>query len=123
MAGGVLVLASAMSWHGTSLTFPGLGASLPEVCTMRRLLGIDCPGCGLTRSFVALAHGDFVAAWRWNPAGLLWFAALLYQFPYRAVQLRFISRGRELVVHPAVTTVVVLLLAAACLLQWIAKFV
>jgi Protein of unknown function (DUF2752) len=122
MAGSVLVLAGVLSWRGAALTFPGLGAALPEVCSMRRFLGIECPGCGLTRSFVALAHGDLVLAWHMNPAGPLFFAAIAYQLPYRAYQLRLLSRGRELLVHPAFTTVVILLLAAACLVQWIAKY-
>jgi hypothetical protein len=120
-AGAVLLLAGALNWHGPSLTFPGLGGPLPEVCSMRRVLGVDCPGCGLTRSFVALIHGDIGLAWRMNAAGLLFFAAIGFQLPYRAYQLRLLSRGRELLVHPAATTAIVLLLAAACLLQWAVK--
>ncbi len=38
-----------------------------NVCSFRSLTGLPCPGCGLTRGFRALAHGDFAAAWQHNP--------------------------------------------------------
>ena len=28
-----------------------------QLCAVRRFLRFDCPGCGLKRSFIALAHG------------------------------------------------------------------
>ncbi|MGH9456563.1 MAG: DUF2752 domain-containing protein [Thermoanaerobaculia bacterium] len=40
-----------------------------EVCWSRLVLGRPCPGCGLTRSFVAAARGDIPRASAWNPAG------------------------------------------------------
>lgn len=32
------------------------------VCPSRFLTGIPCPGCGMTRAFLALLRGDFAAA-------------------------------------------------------------
>lgn len=37
------------------------------LCLYKRFLGVECPGCGLTRGFVQLAHGDVVAAVKLNP--------------------------------------------------------
>ena len=41
----------------------------PLVCWSRLLLGRDCAGCGLTRSFVAIARGELSEALQWNPLG------------------------------------------------------
>lgn len=36
-------------------------------CTFKRLTGWHCPGCGGTRAFFHLLHGDLAASWRMNP--------------------------------------------------------
>lgn len=59
---------------------------LPETCMSRKVLGISCPGCGLTRSFVAMARADLATAFRWNPMGPLLFIVVLFQIPYRAIE-------------------------------------
>jgi len=61
---------------GDQVVLPG-GSSLPGLCWFRAVFQIDCPFCGMTRSFVALAHGDVAAALRFHPAGPLLFAAMV----------------------------------------------
>src|SRR5262245_20804460 len=36
---------------------------LPETCALRMWLGLRCPGCGLTRSIIHLAEGDWPSSW------------------------------------------------------------
>lgn len=63
---------------GLSACFPP-GTLLPglDLCTFHRLTGLPCPGCGLTRAFCALTHGDVRAAWHFNPFSLAFYAGCL----------------------------------------------
>ncbi|MDX1948323.1 MAG: DUF2752 domain-containing protein [Pirellulaceae bacterium] len=90
----VMVLAVVLSVRGsTEVLVPGIGAPLPELCVFRRLTGYGCPGCGMTRCFISLAHFDLRAAWAYNPAGFFLFPLFAFQVPYRAWQLWRIRRG------------------------------
>ncbi|RYX83228.1 DUF2752 domain-containing protein [bacterium] len=52
---------------------------MPSVCPFFNMTGMPCPGCGLTRSFVSLAHAHVREAFLWHPLGpLLFSGALLY---------------------------------------------
>lgn len=69
------------------------GFKLPELCGSRAWFGIECPGCGLTRSFISLAHGDVAASLASHRAGWLLALALLLQFPYRVYSLLELRSG------------------------------
>jgi len=60
---------------------------LPEMCASRTWLHVECPGCGLTRSFVYLAHSDLNASWRMHRLGWLLALAVVAQLPYRLLGL------------------------------------
>jgi Protein of unknown function (DUF2752) len=66
--------------------------TLPPLCFSYATFGVRCPGCGLTRSFVHLAHGNWAASWHQHRVG--WFLALLVvlQIPYRILSLRHPDR-------------------------------
>jgi Protein of unknown function (DUF2752) len=69
---------------------------LPETCMFRRTFGIPCPGCGLTRSFVAMAHGRFLSALRFNTMGPIIFVFCVLQIPYRIAAYTDLSQFRTL---------------------------
>ena len=80
----VIVLSFALRVDGSRVSlWCAKGAPLPELCGARAWLGVSCPGCGLTRSFIHLAHGRWHAAYVCHPMG--WILALLtvLQIPYR----------------------------------------
>jgi hypothetical protein len=47
------------------------------ICMLRRLTGMPCPTCGVTRSLRALGQGEAAAAVRFHPLGPLYAAMLL----------------------------------------------
>ncbi len=49
----------------------------PVICPFRRLTGLPCPGCGLTRSWVYLAHGWWRESWAAHPFGAVAVLAVL----------------------------------------------
>jgi len=57
---------------------------LPETCMSKSLFGLPCPGCGLTRSIVYLAQGEWEQSWAMHRLGWLMAASILAQFPYRS---------------------------------------
>lgn len=44
-------------------------SSRVPLCLFNLVMGVPCPGCGMTRSMVRLADGDVVGAFRMHPAG------------------------------------------------------
>lgn len=60
---------------------------LPETCLSRSWLHIECPGCGLTRSIVHLAHCQWGESWRMHRLGWLLALTIGGQIPYRLVAL------------------------------------
>jgi hypothetical protein len=52
-------------------------------CIHREFLGIECPSCGLTRSFSSLLHGNIESASASNKYGVWIFLFLLIQISLR----------------------------------------
>jgi hypothetical protein len=50
-----------------ALPFVAAIAAKVPICPSAALLGIPCPGCGLTRATLAVLRGDFGAALRFHP--------------------------------------------------------
>jgi hypothetical protein len=54
---------------GAAAVFPF--STLPKLCAFLLLTDLPCLTCGMTRSWVALVHGDVAQALAWNPLGAL----------------------------------------------------
>jgi len=74
-----------LSWSGLFLLVHFFGVSTAELiehlhifCPFKAITGIPCPGCGMTRAFLELAEGDFVAAFQLNPFSIPFFLGLIF---------------------------------------------
>jgi hypothetical protein len=71
----------------SAVVIPWLHLELPTLCGSVALFGVECPGCGLTRSFIALAAGDLKQSYQYHHLGWLMALAVVAQIPYRAYSL------------------------------------
>lgn len=100
-----------------SLSFLLPSSGIPgRVCAYKALTGVECPACGLTRSFIAVSHGRWGIAIRSNPAG-----PLVYLFSWLLLINRVGAAGGRRVLLIAERRGVYLLLWVALLVQWIAR--
>jgi hypothetical protein len=75
-----------------AVILPVVGIQLPQLCGSRALFNVECPGCGLTRSFLALGKGDIQRSFELNRVGCLMAFAIVAQIPYRAYALWELKR-------------------------------
>jgi len=68
-------------------------ANFFPVCPLLSLTGFACPGCGLTRGFHALFHGDIIPALDFNLLVPVW--ALIFGYVWISLLLHTV-RGRGL---------------------------
>jgi hypothetical protein len=68
-------------------------AGIFPVCPLYSTTGLHCPGCGLTRGFHALFHGDIFGALHFNALLPVYF----FMFAYFGISLFLVlARGRGL---------------------------
>ena len=98
------------------------GVPMPESCASRSIFDIECPGCGLTRSFIAIARGSLSAAFQQNRTGWLLACGLLIQFPYRVWMLYHVrTRGLPEPVPERLKLAFVWILIVALIGNWLLK--
>ncbi|MBC7898681.1 MAG: DUF2752 domain-containing protein [Saprospiraceae bacterium] len=89
-AAGVLVASAAA---GVVWYFNPANVNFLPVCPLYSMTGFACPGCGLTRGFHALFHGDVLAALDYN--ALIPVFAIILGFFFLSM-LSVAVRGKQL---------------------------
>ena len=82
----------------------------PVLCPMALILGMPCPGCGITRAFCFAAHGHFREAFGFHP---LWPLLLVYFAFLWVYQLAEVVKGAppKLPTYRIAAVAIVILLA------------
>jgi hypothetical protein len=117
LAGGLVLLGACAVWLDVPL------------CPTAALLGIPCPGCGLTRAVLSALRGNWIEALHFHPLVFVlapvyvtMLVPLVWQYlrgpdPRPPASAPEVSRGQQ----AALTTLLTLLLVA-CLGVWLARF-
>jgi len=96
-AGGSRILAgAAAAVLVASLVFAPGDLLRLDLCPFHRLTGLPCAGCGMTRAFCAISHGDFAAAWGFNPFGFVFYAAFVLMALLPVLERRHPSLGARI---------------------------
>lgn len=103
VCGGILVLVIAAR-------FEEAWPLQPPPCSFRTITGIPCLACGGTRSFIALAHGEWLAALRFNPLVIICVVACAGWLAARVVSRKPVK------IHTKLTVTIIVL---ALLANWI----
>jgi hypothetical protein len=82
----------------------------PVLCPMALLLGMPCPGCGITRAFCFATHGHFREAFGFHPLWPLLLAYFVFLWGY---QLAEVAKGAppKLPTYRIAAVAIVILLA------------
>jgi len=77
-------------------------------CFYKQISGIDCPGCGMQRSFVELLKGDFKESFYLYPALL----PVLFTLSLTALHLVFkLKNGAVLIKYSFISTVSIVVIS------------
>lgn len=105
--GAVFVLSFLIPRHGTAV----------PLCWVQGLVGLPCPGCGMSRSFANISQLHWTDAWGYHPFGLVFYPlvvslALANLLPRPWLdEIRAWLGARDRMLRPAYLTVVVAFIA------------
>jgi hypothetical protein len=114
------VVSFALLAHADATQISLFGIRLPSVCLFRRITGLECPGCGLTRAVVLALHGQFYQSFMVHVLGIPAAILLLLQIPYRFLLL--VRPKLEFVNTPQGRRWVEIVATICVLVPWLIKF-
>ncbi|MFH0800732.1 MAG: DUF2752 domain-containing protein [Pseudomonadota bacterium] len=115
------ILAGASALFVVAYLFPRIPV-LPKIdlCAARHFLGVPCPGCGLTRSFVAFVHGNLRASIDVHPLGAVIAVWLIYMMGRSVAAAIMRRRPPELLTQQGRDWILAAFLVGL-IVQWIAR--
>lgn len=66
---------------------------LSTLCIFKRITGINCWNCGMTRAFLSILHLDFKTAYQYNPRVIIVFPATIGIYTYSWYKYIFLKGG------------------------------
>lgn len=112
----VLLFAAFSSVNFGKVTL--LGYTVPSLCMFHNITGLDCPGCGITRSFIFALHGQWYGSYLMHLWGIPLAAIVTFQIPYHLWRA---AGGSAVKLHPNLTRWLRMLVVISILLPWVLK--
>ncbi|MBR0278150.1 MAG: DUF2752 domain-containing protein, partial [Clostridia bacterium] len=60
-----------------------------SLCPFKRIFGIPCFGCGMTRGFISILNFDFKSAFKYNALSIPLFAGIAFYFLFSLTDIIF----------------------------------
>lgn len=76
-------------------------------CAFVKYFGVECPGCGTQRAFIALLKGDLVSSVNYNASLIPFLITVLFTFAHLFIGFK---NGSKTIVGMVVITVSIMLL-------------
>jgi hypothetical protein len=93
------------------------------LCPFRALTGLPCPGCGMTRAFCALGHGDLLRAIHFNALSPLLYLSFIVIWLGAAATVFKFDRVRDAVMRLRPNMTASMLMLALVLVWWAVRLV
>lgn len=93
------------------------------ICPFRAVTGLLCPGCGMTRAFCALGHGELMRAIHFNALSPLLYLALLVIWVGALATLLNLSSVSSALMRLRPNASVSVAILAAVLIWWAVRLV
>ena len=90
------------------------------LCGVKMFTGIDCPGCGLTRSIAYLTHGQIRRSIDYHPLGIVIALWLVYMLIGTALGF-ILGRPMPRLVSQKTADLLLIVFVAALFGQWLVK--
>jgi hypothetical protein len=90
----------------------------PVLCPMALILGMPCPGCGITRAFSYASHGHFLEAFGFHPLWPLLLAYFVFLWGYQIAEAAQGSPPKLPTYRIAGVAIIVLLVFWVLRLAW-----
>lgn len=116
-----LVLAGLSAMFVVSALWRPSDQPVINLCPFRALTGYPCPGCGMTRAFCALSHGEFLRAVHFNALSPLLYVALIVVWTAALATVFNMPRARQALFRLRPTASVSVAILAGVLVWWVVR--